>query len=49
MALDGQTPAQAPQSVHLEASITKISPSEIASTGHSPIQAPQPMQSELIL
>ena len=46
----GQTSAQAPQSIHVSASITYLpSPSEIAPTGHSPAQAPQLMHSSEIL
>ena len=46
----GQTPAQAPQEMHLSTSITYLSaPAEIALTGHSASQAPQEMQSDLIL
>ncbi len=36
----GQTLAQAPQSIQASASITYISPGDIASTGHSGSQAP---------
>jgi hypothetical protein len=50
IACTGQTSAQAPQSTHLEASITYwLSPSEIASTGQFGAQAPQVMHSLLIL
>ena len=46
----GQEPAQAPQSMHVSASITYFeSPAEIAFTGHSASQAPQLMQSSVIL
>jgi len=42
----GHVPAQAPQSIHVSASITYLpSPSEIAPTGHSPAHAPQLMHS----
>lgn len=45
----GQTPAQAPHSIQVSASITYLpSPSEIALTGHSASQAPQLMHSSLI-
>lgn len=45
----GQTPAQAPHSIHSSASITyRSSPSEIQDTGHSASQAPQLIQSSLI-
>lgn len=45
----GQTSAQAPQSMQSSAEITYISPSEIASDGHSPMQAPQAMHSSSIM
>ena len=46
----GQVSAHAPHSMHLSASIAYLpSPSAIASTGHSAAQAPQEMQSSLIL
>lgn len=46
----GHTPAQAPQSMQVSASITKIpSPSLIAPVGHSASQAPQAMQLSPIL
>lgn len=46
----GQTPSQAPHSMHVSASITYVgSPAEIASTGHSAAQAPQAMHSSPIL
>ena len=46
----GQTAAQAPHSMQAEASITYLpSPSEMAETGHSAEQAPQLMQSSVIL
>jgi len=46
----GQAPAHAPHSIHASASITNLpSPSVIASTGHSEAQAPQLMQSSLII
>lgn len=45
----GQTPAQAPHSMQVSASITYLlSPAEIALTGHSPSQAPHMMQSSEI-
>jgi hypothetical protein len=45
----GQTPAHAPQSMQVAASMTNLaSPSEMAFTGHSPSHAPQLMQSSLI-
>ena len=46
----GQTPAHAPHSMQVSASISNLpSPSEIALTGHSAAQAPQEMQSSEIL
>jgi hypothetical protein len=50
MASVGQTPAQAPHSVHFSGSIQRVlSFSEIASTGHSLSQAPQFAHASLIL
>lgn len=48
IASEGQTLAQEPQDVQIVGSITKISPSEIAPTGHSPMQVPQATQSSEI-
>ena len=46
----GHTPAQAPHSMQVSASMTYLpSPSEIAPTGHSAAQAPQAMHSSEIL
>ena len=46
----GQTSAQAPQSLHLSGSITYLSgPAVMAASGHSGSQAPQLMQSSVIL
>jgi len=49
IASEGQASAHVPQSVQTSGSITKISPSEIASTGHSLMQDPQAMQSSVIM
>lgn len=50
MASVGQTPAQDPQSIQVDASITRAdSASEIALTGHSPSQAPQFTHASVIL
>ena len=45
---EGQTDAQAPQSIHFSPSMTKISPSEMASTGHSATHVPHATQLSLI-
>jgi hypothetical protein len=46
----GQTPAQVPQEIHADASITNLSsPCEIHPTGHSAAQAPQEIHLSVIL
>lgn len=48
MASDGQASTHEPQSMHKSGSIEYLSPSKIASDGHSSMQLPHAMQSSLI-
>ena len=46
----GQTPAQVPQEIHADASITNLSsPCDMHPTGHSAAQAPQDIHLSVIL
>lgn len=51
MASTGQVETQAPQSIHTDSSQSALpsASNERAPTGHTPTQAPQPMQVSLLI